>query len=243
MRLRKTCSYLITLATLFLPALRGGSIIVPGGDEAQSNLGNSDPFNIGAFNIDSMRYQQVYASSEFSTAILITGIDFRVSGLLDGFTSTLPSIQMNLSTTRAAVDGLSEVFADNVGADDTVVFAKGPLTLSGAAGGQPGDLKSFDVHIAFTTPFLYDPSSGNLLLDVRNFGGGVTAPFSTTQSETDSTSRVASFDGNADRGNTDSSGLITQFDFDPVATPEPSGVVLAALGLVAIVLFRLRASS
>src|SRR5581483_11935447 len=157
------------------PAVFGGSIFVPGADGAQTNVGNGDPFNIGDFELTEMRYQQVYSSTEFSAPISITGIDFRVSGFEPAFSATLPSIQIDLSTTSAAVDHLSDTFADNVGADDTVVFAKGALTLSGSAGGNPGVFKSFDVHIALTTPFVYDPSLGNLLLDVRNFEGGTSA--------------------------------------------------------------------
>lgn len=39
-----------------------------------------------------------------------------------------------------------------------------------------GDPTNFEVVINFTAPFYYDPSKGNLLLDVRNFEGGTEVP-------------------------------------------------------------------
>ncbi|MBZ5602042.1 MAG: PEP-CTERM sorting domain-containing protein [Acidobacteriia bacterium] len=231
----KTCARWITAGLLaFGPALFGGSIFVPGADGAQTNVGNGDPFNIADFELTEMRYQQVYSSTEFTNPIVITGIDFRVSGFEPAFSSTLPSIQIDLSTTSAGIDHLSETFADNVGSDDTVVAAKGALALSGSAGGPSGVFKAFDVHIQFTTPFLYDPSLGNLLLDVRNFEGGSSAFFSDINSSNDSVSRVISRSVNDARGIADTDGLITQFDFDAVNAPEPSTYVLAGFGLLAI---------
>ena len=44
-----------------------------------------------------------------------------------------------------------------------------------------------------TTPFFYDPSLGNLLLDVRNFGGGATTYFDSVDEFSDGVSRVATF--------------------------------------------------
>jgi hypothetical protein len=44
--------------------------------------------------------------------------------------------------------------------------------------------------ITLLTPFLYDPALGNLLLDVRNFSGGLTTQFDAQRVENDSISRV-----------------------------------------------------
>jgi hypothetical protein len=231
-----------TRAFLFaavFPVLHAGTIVVPGADAASvGSIGNDDPFDLADTNLSSMRYQQVYASSQFSGPILITGMDFRVAALFSGFSSTLSSIQIDLSTTSAAVDHLDETFSNNVGSDDTVVFAKGALALSGSAGGPAGVAKAFDVHIGFSTPFIYDPAKGNLLLDVRNFDGGSSGPLDSDQSNTDSVSRLVADGVNETKGLTDSSGLVTQFDFDTVATPEPSSIAFGALGLLAIAAVR-----
>src|SRR5437899_2488814 len=118
-------------------------------------------------------------------------------------------MQINMSTISAGPDGLSTTFATNVGANDTIVYARGTLALSSSfTGAGP---KDFDIHIIFTTPFLYNPAAGNLLLDVRNFGAGTTTQFDAQLTPGDSISRVYSL-GIAATGVADSDGLITQFD-------------------------------
>ena len=52
-------------------------------------------------------------------------------------------------------------FADNLGADNTLVFNG---TLNWATGNLPGpgNTRQFDIVFPCTTPFLYDPAAGNL---------------------------------------------------------------------------------
>jgi hypothetical protein len=83
------------------------------------------PFNIGDPTIvngglASQRYQQVYAASEFDTLggleLLITQILFRPDATFGkAFSSVLPNIQINLSTTSAAPNSMSTVFANMLG--------------------------------------------------------------------------------------------------------------------------------
>ena len=138
-----------------------------------------------------MRYQQLYDASQFSAfgpAGFITQIIFRPDVSFGfAFDSTLPDMQINLSTTSVPDDGLSFLFASNIGADETVVFS-GPLPLSSDfSGGVP---KDFNIVINLTTPFFYDPSMGNLLLDVRNFGAGLTTAFDSMMKQHDGVSRI-----------------------------------------------------
>src|SRR5450432_18176 len=152
-------------------------IVSPAAQAAvDGNGGNNFPFDIGDSVISSQRYQQVYSASDFAVLngpALITEILFRPDSLNGkAFSTTLPAIQIDLSTTTAAPDALSAVFANNIGADDTVVYGPGPLALSSAFTGLPGGPKNFDVAIKLTHAFLYNPAAGNLLLDVRNLGGG-----------------------------------------------------------------------
>ena len=228
------------------PAMHAGTIIVPiAEDGTEGNANNTLPFDIAGFALSSERYQQIYAPLAFPAGpILITGIDFRPdAGLGSAFSATLPSIQIDLSTTSATVDALSTTFANNVGADDTVVFAMGPLSLSSADIGPAGGPKDFDIHIVFTTPFLYNRANGSLLLDVRNFGGGTTGIFDAEGSLTqDAISRVFT-SGNqtvsSTTGTADSLGLVTQFDFVS-ATPEPATGILAVVGLLAVAALKSR---
>jgi hypothetical protein len=167
------------------------TVVVPNSSRGTETLPSlSFPFDIGP-HILSMRYQQLYAASQFASigsGGLITQIVFRPdTGTGKRFRATLPDVQINLSTTSVADDALSLTFADNVGADDTVVFS-GPLPLqSKNRGSNP---KDFDIVINLTTPFFYDPTKGNLLLDVRNFGGGMTTFFDSVSASGDGVSRV-----------------------------------------------------
>jgi hypothetical protein len=232
---------LITLGAV--STAQAGTVVAPNSQETtEGNFDNGFPFNIGFFSLSSQRYQQVYAASEFasfSEPQNITQILFRPDAFFgSAFSSTLPNIQINLSTTSKAPDRLSTAFADNIGNDDTVVFS-GPLSLSSAFTGPAGGPKDFDIVINLMTPFLYNPGAGNLLLDVRNFAGGVTTFFDAQLQTGDSTSRgytLGANDVNASTGSGDSLGLVTKFVTTPPskAVPEPTSVMgllaVAALG-------------
>ena len=208
-------------------------VVVPG-DYAttEGRTDNNYPFNIGG---TTMRYQQVYASSQFSALTspqLITSVSFRPDGV-DGaaFSSTLTDIQINMSTTLTTPAGLSTSFADNIGADDLIVFAEGPLALSSSATGPIGGPKDFDIVVNLTTPYLYDPTAGNLLLDVRNYDGGLTTVFD-AESNIDIFGRVYSNDGVTDlTGLKDSFGLVTQFTTQEVPEPGTFALLAGMLGL------------
>jgi len=221
------------VAILALGAVQAwANVIVPSAQTSvEGNSNNGFPFNIAAFGLSSQRYQQVYGSSEFSGLFLITDIEFRPDATSGAaFSSTLSNIQIDLSTTTAAVDGLSATFAANVGSNDTIVYS-GPLTLSSSDTGPPGGPKAFDIVIVLQTPFLYDPALGNLLLDVRNFGGGSTTQFDAQITTGDSVSRVFTTSSGVSglTGTPDTSGLITSFSGSVV--PEPG--TLALVGLAA----------
>ena len=126
---------------------------------------------------------------------------------------------------------LSTTFATNVGGDNVTVF-DGPLRLSSAWVGPDGGPKEFDIVIDLATPFTYDPSRGNLLMDVRNFGGETTAAFNGVVAVTDGLARVWTPDVNATFAVFgDDAGLVTKF----TTVPEPSALsgaaALAVIGL------------
>jgi hypothetical protein len=116
-----------------------------------------------------------------------------------------------------------------------VVFS-GSLSLSSSFTGPVGGPKAFDIVTTLETPFLYDPSGGNLLLDVRNFSNTTTTQFDAHNAAGDSISRVYyANDANAataDSGN--SAGLIAQFTFIPEPGTLPL-VGLSVMGLLALV--------
>ena len=223
--LRNLCSLSFCAALCCIPIKKSWavvpSVVVPNSATNTEGSGeNAFPFDIGSTGrIDTMRYQQLYDASQFSNFSaggFITQVIFRPDAFAGGaFSTTLPDIQINLSTTSVPDDGLSLTFANNIGPDETVVFS-GPLPLSSAfSGGIP---KDFDIVINLTTPFFYDPSMGNLLLDVRNFGSGITTFFDAALEHHDGTSRIStnSKDGvNQTVANFgDSEGLVTGFTFN-----------------------------
>jgi len=204
------------------------TVVVP--NSARTTEGNSNngyPFDLSEVGLTSQRYQQVYAASQFGGGGLITQIVFRPDATFGhAFTSMLSDIQIDLSTTSAADDGLSSIYANNVGADDTVVFARGPLTLSSAFTGPPDGPKDFDIIITLSHPFLYNPALGNLLLDVRNFGGGITTFFDAVSTTGDGVSRLFNQNVNNTTGTTDTGGLVTGFNI----VPEPGSAALLLVG-------------
>jgi hypothetical protein len=202
---------------------------------------NGFPFWPFGANPPSMRYQQVFASSEFSALRpaggLITHIAFRADSEAQPFSFTAPSVQVNLSTTSAAPDGMSTTFADNVGGDDAVVFGPAPLALRSSSGATAGP-KPFNIVIALTTPFYYNPAAGNLLFDVRSRGGNTDISLDAQLTVGDAVGRqysditVGNLDSATASTLSPSLGLVAQFT--SIAVPEPATSLLAIAGLLGL---------
>jgi len=212
----------LSVSDIFTMSIFGGPLIVPNEwSTAQGDAGNLFPL----FSSKPIRYQQVFDASQFSRLTpgggLINRIAFRGHGPGVPFTGTVAQLQANLSTTSKAPDGLSSTFADNVGPDETQVFS-GPLSTAATFTGDP---TNFEIVVNFATPFFYDPSKGNLLLDIRNAQGGVEVPpndqeLDGTSASGDSVSRVYNYGdvtattagqtGGVDEK--DTYGLITKFN-------------------------------
>jgi hypothetical protein len=167
-------------------AWTSGPVTVPSSVGAAE--GNSD--NLYPCNGDPMRYQQVISAAEFKNGpCRITSIALRpdaVAGL--AFSETLTNVRISLSTTSKNPSNLSKTFAENIGSDETIV-CDGQLLLSSSFSGPDGGPKNFDIIITLATPFSYDPTAGNLSLDVRNYSGGTTTQLDAHDAP-DSTARV-----------------------------------------------------
>jgi hypothetical protein len=87
-------------------------------------------------------------------------------------TIQFPDNEVRLSTTQRGPDDLSLEFDDNLGSDVTQ-FYRGPLTaVADAQDPVPGPREFYRTDFpAGVTPYLYDPSQGNLLFDVIAWQG------------------------------------------------------------------------
>ncbi len=176
-----------------------------------ANSANSIPFGSAARN-EITTYQQVYSATAFSgtTSIdtfSIFGEDRFIGNGLDNF-----SFNISFYTTSAVVNGLSETGADNLG---TLLTDFGDFSISGALPDK----------LTFTgTPFDYDPTQGNLLLQFNLTSVVANGPgFVLFKAERNGilVSRYFALAGN-ETGAIDRVGIVTEFDFVGGAVPEPA---------------------
>jgi PEP-CTERM motif-containing protein len=190
------------------------------------------PLTFPELGITSRRYQQVYNSSQFSLIAsqggYIKQIWFREDMAPGGGAGDfLDSVQINLSITARSPDSLSPIFSENIGTIDTLVYGPSPLQISTAIGWTI---------IPLAQPFIYIPSKGNLLMDIRTTDA---TPYPlarrTLDAEDtvgDSISAIMANDVNATSGFVSTSGLVTGFTIEPI--PEPSTWALLGLGFFGI---------
>ncbi len=214
---KKCVAAAVCLFVLSVSPARAALVV---GAPADPDSGNMFPFGANPF----AAYQQVYASSNFPGAMTISGLTFYNTATGPGTISEADYL-IQLSTTSAAVNGLSNTFADNFGADNTTVFNG---HLSGSAS------PSFTINI---TPFAYDPTQGNLLLTIfkTNITSGSFTVFLDARNGSAGGvfSRKYSLDSTTtadNQGFDDSWGLVT--GFETAAVPEPHSIVMAITGAV-----------
>lgn len=127
--------------------------------------------------VPSYRFQQVYAASDFATLgdgpYMITRIDWRADGAVSG-PIDYPSDRflMKFATTdySPVVSGetmdLDLTFANNINGNEVTVI-DGPITLTTSSESLSDDgPNQFDYGVDLETPYLYDPTQGNLLMDL-----------------------------------------------------------------------------
>lgn len=218
----------VASACFVLSAPLQAATVIPVGDEVtEGNSNNGFPFNIEDFGRTSMRYQQIWDGDLFGTSTLsINSISFRIEGGRSSFGPVeFSDASLYFSTSNRTSVTMSSTFADNLGADNTLV-ASG-FTLSGTGGGSPNP---FDITIVFDTAFIYDPTAGALLMDVFVPSAKATEQFDatsaflgTSREYGDVRDTVGSGSGNF--------GLIAAFDADAIsAVPLPATLPLLIAG-------------
>lgn len=225
----------------FLPTLLALTLLAPiaTADAAVVTVEPSGTLtsNFWPLNNGTMRWQQVYDDSFFSSPTGITSIGFRSR---ENDSIAYGDFSIKLSTASAEPGSLSNNFDANTGTDVTTVFS-GPLTINAVNG-------SFFA-INFATQFNYDPSAGNLLVEIRH--GSPTSAGSSPGILLDAyrftpagLERVATSNNLATAGTSFGFGeLVTQFGTAPInntVIPEPSSMLGFGFGLAAVVACRCR---
>jgi hypothetical protein len=171
----------------------------------------------------------IHDASQFaalSGPAFITGFALRPDAMPGPTGPQTLNLQIYASTTSRPVAGLSNTFADNLGADNTLVF-DGTLTQRTANLPGPGNTRQFDVAFSFTTPFRYDPRGGNLLLDFQIFSVSGVLQRDLVSGDP-SVSTLVGPSPTATAGSVLGAATVGQFTVQPV--PEPSAFALVSLG-------------
>jgi hypothetical protein len=111
----------------------------------------------------------IYDASQFgalSGPSFLTKFAYRPDRILGQSGPRSLTVRIYASTTSRTVAGISTTFAENLGPDNTLVF-DGTVNATTENLPGPGDTRQFDYVYSFTTPFLYDPAAGNLVLDLQ----------------------------------------------------------------------------
>jgi len=146
----------VVLGLFATPSIKADTVVIGG-----TNSANCYPFGNCGY---TGPHQQFYSSSQFSGPVAITQISFASGGPNTGSGGAATyNFSLGLSNTSATPSSFSATYAANRGANFTTVF-NGPFTAMLQANNTG---QTFDFNIILTTPFLYDPSQGNLLVEVN----------------------------------------------------------------------------
>jgi len=231
--------YLLAILIAYPPVVSADTIVI-----GTNNDLNGFPFGAptGTTSVYTGEYQQLYLSSGFAGSVIISRIGFASSSSRTLVTDERLNLSLGLSTTTATLATLSNNYAANKGADSQTVF-------SGTVDYTPLFADTFDL-IFNVSPFFYDPSAGNLLLDV--FINSVTTSansqfnnflfFDATMDAV--TERVINYNGHGPPlvlgAGSGASGLVTQFETTAVSIPEPSSFPVLFLTAVSLIIASFR---
>ena len=232
------------LALALAPGAFAETVVIPNAQATvEGNESDVFPFGRSAASNEPYRYQQVYNAVGFgeqSDVITIEALYFRPDqNNAVNNTITVQSIEVRLSTTQVAADGLDNAdFDNNIGPDATLVYS-GSLNWPIPSSGSP---HPFELPLEFTTPFVYDPSAGNLLLEVYNLSEVFPFEYSLDrQNSVDETSRVVEVvipstgEHVIPPVGVGSRGLVTQFVY---TVPEASGSAASLVAILAIAVWK-----
>jgi hypothetical protein len=209
------CLLCIAVAGVWGLAALGQSIVVPNANAIVTGNGSAQ---LPSSTV-SAELQTVFNPSQFpAEPVYITGFAWRAAPGLGPLNVTITA-RFYASTSPNTAATLSTTFANNTGPDHTQVLSISELTFSGAPCTAPGPCPFF-VPITFSTPFLYNPANGALLLDVQFgafSGSGETDAESCTLVNC-VTSTIFSIPAGSPTGEISYGGSITEITYAPASS-------------------------
>jgi uncharacterized protein (TIGR02246 family) len=161
---------ILVLATGFIDTeLRAQLVVIP--NTLATNNGNTSGTGEGT---GALHVMQLIDASQFgalSGPSFLTHLSRRPDSSLSPSGPRTATLRVYASTTSRSVADMSTTFSQNSGRDRTLVF-DGTVTLFSKNLAGSGDTREFDIVYPFTTPFLYDPAAGNLLLELQTSSSG-----------------------------------------------------------------------
>lgn len=173
-------------------------------------------------------YQQIYSIGRFfSQPFLISSIAFETSPL-----NNISGASYNFSLSLGVTDRTPSNPGSAYSGAFTPVFS-GPLTVNYTTAG------AFDFVVNFATPFRYDPSLGNLLMDIMiNSPSSDTASFAASKDR--NLGRVFNLGGTGPAFPSPNFGLDTRFSGSRISSVPDSSGGASLLGLGFVGLFCVR---